>query len=165
VGGVDLPPLFMAAGAILPILTTLMVWCLVRRRRPEVILDGSNVMHWNDGAPDLATVRDVLDAARRSGFAVGVMFDANAGYLLTGRNRHDDWFAARLGLPVRRVMVVPRGVQADGVILRAACDRGARIITNDRFRDWAELFPDVRRSGWLIRGRHDGSGVGLDLDR
>jgi len=43
---------------------------LLLRARPArqdrtawVILDGSNVMHWHDGTPNLATVREVLDLA------------------------------------------------------------------------------------------------------
>ncbi|MBF9034460.1 hypothetical protein HKCCE2091_09425 [Rhodobacterales bacterium HKCCE2091] len=117
-----------------------------------VVVDGSNVMHWDDGTPDLAPVRAVVERLTAAGYAPGVMFDANAGYLLRGRYLRDRDFAGLLGLPRDRVMVVPKGTQADSYILTAARDMGAVIVTNDRFRDWAEQFPEVRDRGHLIRG-------------
>lgn len=117
-----------------------------------VVVDGSNVMHWKDGAPKLATVRMVVDALTLKGFAPGVVFDANAGYLLTGKYQHDGALSRALGLPENRVMVVPKGTPADPAILTAARDMGARVVTNDRFRDWAGDFPEIRTAGHLIRG-------------
>ncbi|TFL16480.1 NYN domain-containing protein [Jannaschia formosa] len=125
-----------------------------RKPGPELILDGSNVMHWREGGPSLDTVREAVDHLTAKGFTVGVIFDANAGYKLSGRYRDDDWFAAKLRLPGSRVVVVPRGTPADATILRAARDRGARIVTNDRFRDWADAHPEVTRPGHLVRGRY-----------
>lgn len=29
---------------------------------------------------------------------------------------------------------------------------GARIVTNDRYRDWAEAHPEIATPGHLIRG-------------
>lgn len=117
-----------------------------------MVVDGSNVMHWKDGTPDLASVRLVVDALTREGFAPGVIFDANAGYLLTGKYQHDRVLSQALGLPEERVMVVPKGTPADPAILTAARDMNARVVTNDRFRDWAGDFPEIRTAGHLIRG-------------
>ncbi len=117
-----------------------------------VILDGSNVMHWIDNTPNIKPIRDVLDLVHQRGYTAGVMFDANAGHKLFGKYWHDDMFGKRLGLPEDRVMVVPKGTVADQYILTAARDYGAKIITNDRFRDWADEFPEVRNKGFLISG-------------
>jgi hypothetical protein len=48
------------------------------------------------------------------------VFDANAGYKLLGKYKHDDAFGRLLGLPADRVMVVGKGKPADPTILRAA---------------------------------------------
>ena len=134
-----------------------------RKRGPILLLDGSNIMHWRGGTPDLAPVRDVIAQVSIQGFTPGVVFDANAGYKLEGRYLHHPALARALGLPSSRVMVVHKGDVADGLILRAARDHGARVISNDRFRDWAGDFPEVARPGFLIRGRYLQGRLELDL--
>ena len=117
-----------------------------------VVVDGSNVIHWQDQTPQLEPVRQVLAALVGRGFTPGIVFDANAGYKLEDRFLDDRAFARLLNLPRDRVFVVPRGTPADHYILLAARDHGARVVTNDRYRDWAERFPEVTDPGFLIRG-------------
>jgi hypothetical protein len=141
----------------------------LRKRRPQrdkakwIVIDGSNVMYWHGGVPKLETVQEVLRRLEALGYAPGVMFDANAGHLLEGRYLHDYAFGKRLGLPPERVMVVPKGVQADGFILTEARDLAARIVTNDRFRDWVGDYPEVATPGYLIIGGYRDGVLWLDL--
>jgi len=138
-----------------------------RRAAPKprwVVIDGSNVMHWIDNTPDIAPVRAVVARLQALGYTPGVVFDANAGYLLRGRYQHDRALGKLLGLPDDRVMVVDKGTIADTAILTAARDMGARVVSNDRFRDWAAEFPEVRQPGFLIRGAHVEGQLRLDLD-
>lgn len=139
--------------------TFLLLWRRRSGRRsskaaPEVwvLIDGSNVMHWRDNLPDLEAVREVIRALAGLGYVPGVVFDANAGWKLEGRYLHDGDLARRLNLEKRQVLVVEKGTQADPFLLQTARDFGARIVTNDRFRDWAETYPEVRTPGFLIRG-------------
>lgn len=132
--------------------------------RSWVVLDGSNVMHWKGGKPKLETVKEVVDHLSELGFTCGVMFDANAGYLVSGVYVHDAGFGRALGVPEDRVMVVPKGTPADPAILTAARDFGARIITNDRFRDWAGDFPEIKEPGLLIRGGYRSGRLWLNVD-
>ncbi|MGR3648094.1 MAG: NYN domain-containing protein [Shimia sp.] len=124
------------------------------RTRNTVIVDGSNVMYWKGGAPNLDTLIEVLDSLRSKNLKLGVMFDANAGYLVSEDYMHDGAFAMRLGLSAENVLVVPKGTPADATILLAARDMGARVVTNDQFRDWAEEYPEVAQEGFLIKGRY-----------
>jgi hypothetical protein len=134
------------------------------RRRPAVavprrgiVVDGSNVMHWRDNQPSIATVRLVVDALAAEGWTPGVVFDANAGYKLTGRYMNDLALAHLLDLPVAQVLVVPKGMQADGFLLDTARRLQGPVVSNDRFRDWAETYPEVAQPGTLRRGGvHDG---------
>jgi len=128
-----------------------------------IVVDGSNVMHWKDGTADLGTLRAVLAHLRELGFSPGVMFDANAGYKLAGQYLHDGALGRQLGLPKDRVMVVPRGTPADPMILTAARDLNARIVTNDRYRDWIETYPEINNPGHLIRGGFRNGQLWLDL--
>lgn len=123
----------------------------VPRGRP-IVVDGSNVLYWKDNTPKVDTLRDALAALRAEGYDPGVVFDANAGYLLTGRYLHHDALGRMFALSDENVIVVPKGTQADPLILAAARDLAAPILTNDRYRDWADTHPEVRTPGHLIRG-------------
>lgn len=127
-----------------------------------VVVDGSNVMHWKGNAPDLQPLLDVIAELSRRGITPGVVFDANAGYRLEGRYRHDHAMALKLGLPEAQVMVVPKGEVADAWILAAARDLGAKVVTNDRYRDWAAAHPEVTEPGHLIRGGYRDGRLWLD---
>ena len=136
-----------------------------KARQNWILVDGSNVMHWKDGAPEIGTVRDVVERLSALGFVPGVVFDANAGYKLHGRYQHDGALGRLLGLPRDRVMVVPKGTPADPWLLSAARDFEAKIVTNDRFRDWADAHPEVAQAGHLVRGGYRSGALWLDLDR
>lgn len=130
---------------------------------PPVILDGSNVMYWKTQTPDLAPVREVIATLKARGLSPSVIFDANAGHLLHGKYWHDSDFARALNLPESRVTVVDKGTPADPLILHTARKTGARIVTNDRYRDWLDTYPEARKRGHLIRGGYRKGPLWLDL--
>lgn len=109
-------------------------------------------MHWKDNLPDLGPVRQAVGALTAMGYVPAVVFDANAGWKLMGRYLHEGELARLLDVERRQVLVVPKGVQADPYLLATADDFGARIVTNDRYRDWAEAHPRVLEPGFLIEG-------------
>ena len=151
--GLSQPHILMLLGLLAA--AGLLLWlrnALARGRRPAVILDGSNVMHWQGDTPNIDTVAEVIWHLSAKGYSVGVVFDANVGYKLGGRYLHDGALARQLRLPASRVMVVPKGTPADPIILDAARDMGARVVTNDKFRDWAADYPETREPGFLIAG-------------
>jgi hypothetical protein len=149
--------LLLFAAALIAVF--LFLWS-ARRRSPAadtsdeswVLVDGSNVMHWQDQRPSLDPVKAVVAQLSAQGHVAGVVFDANAGWKLMDRYLHDGDFARLLGLESRQVLVVPKGTQADPFLLETAREFGARIVTNDRFRDWADAHPEVQEPGFLIRG-------------
>jgi hypothetical protein len=162
-----LADLMLLAGPCLLAGLILLLRARLARPRPaprHILIDGSNVMHWQDNSPQVATLRAVIEALESRGYVPGVVFDANAGYLLAGRYQHDDALGRLLGLPEDRVMVVAKGTPADAVLLQAARDLGARIVTNDRYRDWAEAHPEVRDAGFLVRGGFREGEPWLNLD-
>lgn len=122
------------------------------RSGKPVVIDGSNVMHWRDGTPDLTTVAEVIRTLQARGFAPGVMFDATVGHKIGSRYQDDAEIARRLGLPEANVLVVPKGTAADEYILKSARELGAPIVSNDRYRDWTEAHPEVTELGRVMRG-------------
>lgn len=127
----------------------------------RVIIDGSNVMHWADGRPALEPVKAVLAEVARQGLTPGVIFDANVGYKIGDRYQDDAALASKLGLPAEQVLVVPKGTPADDYILRAARDLGAKVVSNDRYRDWKEAYPEVVCDQVLLRGSYQDGRVKL----
>lgn len=163
-----LPPLWsakfwLAVGLLAVMVLAVVLHRIQSRRRPVILIDGSNVMHWRDGTPSLAPLRAVIGVVRAAGFELGIVFDANAGYKLFGRYLDDADLARKLDLPADQVLVVPKGQPADPVLLAIARDRGASIITNDRYRDWAETHPEIATPGHLIRGGWRDDEIWLDL--
>ncbi|UYV36159.1 hypothetical protein N4R57_14120 [Rhodobacteraceae bacterium D3-12] len=112
-------------------------------------------MYWRDNTPKLETVIELITLLHAKGYQIGVIFDASAGHVLFGRYLDDAPFAARLGIAVEECFVVPKGTVADEYILKSARDLGTRIVTNDRYRDWADQFPEVHKKGHLIRGHYE----------
>ncbi len=146
----------------------LLVQGYIRHRRAKaranwLILDGSNIMHWKDNTADIATLRAVTDYLSQLGYTPGVVFDANVGYKISNRFLDDRALAKLLHLPRNQVMVVPKGTPADPTILTAAHDFGARVVSDDRFRDWEQTYPEINEPGFLIRGGYQNGELWLDL--
>ena len=160
--------LLLAAPCAIAALVVLLRALVARIKAPSeaepnrILIDGSNVMHWKDNTPQIATLREVIGHLRGLGFSPGVVFDANAGYLLKGKYKHDDAMAKYLGLAEDWVMVVPKGTIADSYLLTVARDVGAPIVTNDRYRDWAGEYPEIAEPGPLIRGGYRDGVLWLD---
>jgi hypothetical protein len=133
-----------------------------KRDRNWILVDGSNVMHWEDNTPQVEPLRRVVTALKAQGLDPGVVFDANAGWKLFGRYMGERELSQILGLPQDQVLVVPKGSPADPWILTTARDFGARIVTNDRYRDWAEAHPEVAKPGFLVHGSLSATGVWLE---
>lgn len=153
-----------------PVILAALVIVLWRRRRAStrqnwMVLDGSNIMHWKGGTPDLAPVREAIAVLDTHGYKSCVVFDANAGYLLFGRYGRESNFAKRLDLPEKHIMVVPKGTPADPYILAAARDVGAGVVTNDQYRDWVGDFPEIRTRSHLVSGGYRGRKLTLNLPR
>ena len=130
----------------------------------RIIVDGSNVLYWRDNTPDIATVKAVLGHLIALGYRPGVVFDANAGYLVAGAFRNDIAFAQMLGLHRDQVLVVPKGTPADVYILAAAKQAAVPILSNDRYRDWLDQHPEIRQPGRLVRGGWRDGRVWVDID-
>jgi len=146
------------------IVFVILFWLSRRRGTPKVldaakgppknaiIVDGSNVMHWG-GEPSLDVVSHVLRSLEQAGYAPIVFFDANVGYKVDERYYTEKTLAPLIGVPFEHIVVVASGVIADEMILNCATDLKARIVTNDRFRDWRVTFPHAAKKGTLVRGK------------
>lgn len=108
-------------------------------------------------------MRRVVNVLREQGYTPAVVFDANAGYLLSGRYQHDGVLSAQLNLPISRVTVVPKGTPADPLILKMARKRKGPVVSRDQFRDWADSHPEITQPGHLVKGGYRSGQLWLDL--
>ncbi len=112
----------------------------------------------------LATVKEVVDHLTGLGYTISVIFDANAGYKLQGKYQRDGSLGHQLGLLTDTgSWWSTKATPADPTILAAARHLGGRIVTNDKFRDWAGTNPEVNTPGHLIQGGYRDGKLWLDL--
>ncbi len=139
--------------------TILLLRLKLRRRVKWVVVDGSNVLYWSDNKPALHSVRLVIEKLCSDGFEPILWFDANVGYLVTGKYMNPTQLSKALRYPARRISIAPKGIPADPLVIKDATKLRARIVTNDRFRDWQEHFPQVDQQDVFVRGRIKGKQV------
>lgn len=125
------------------------------------MVDGSNVMHWIDDVAQLRTVALVVARLQEAGLRPVVWFDANAGYKLGGRYMSAGVLAQQLALPSGQVCIAPKGTAADPLILHDARRLKAAVVSNDRFRDWQDSFPDILPAARMVRGQVTGGKLKL----
>lgn len=133
-----------------------------RALRRYIVIDGSNVLHWKNDRPSVATLRAVLVELIDHGYVPVVWFDANVGYKIFDRYLGPRYLAKVFGIPARRIFVAPKGTPADPLLLECATKLSAKVVTNDQFRDWAESHPQMKEPGFLVAGNIRGQKVVLD---
>jgi hypothetical protein len=103
------------------------------------IIDGSNVAYSIEGQqPCLRNIELVRDKMVAAGFDVVVVVDAALRHHIDEANRYEDL------IDNGKIRQAPAGTDADYFILRFARELGARIVSNDRFRDREKSFPEAR---------------------
>lgn len=129
------------------------IWRRNKSIRDWIVVDGSNVLYWDNQVPSIKTVRNVLNRLIEVGFSPIVWFDANVGHVVGTRyfNAHD--LARHLPVSADQIFVSDRGVPADPSVIAKAKQLGVRVVTNDRFRDWAKAHPEVQNQTFFVRGK------------
>ena len=104
-----------------------------------VIIDGSNVAHSSEGdRAHLDNIRVVRDKLRDEGYEPVIVADAAL------RHQIDDEPAFEQMVESGEIRQAPAGTDADYFILSFARELDASIVSNDRFKDRREAFPEVQ---------------------
>ena len=118
-----------------------------------ILVDGTNVMHWDKSGSGvtlkhLLAVTGYLDGR---GIDYKVLFDASSRHKLGDDERA--LFEQLIGTRPERFSQVPAQTRADDFLLMLADDEpGAKIVSNDVYRDYAARFPWVGDRARFIRG-------------
>lgn len=106
---------------------------------PTVIVDGSNVAYSTEGqAPRLENIRLVVDKLKDEGFEPIVVADAALRHQIDDTKEYEDLVDQGV------IRQAPAGTDADYFILSFAREFNADVVSNDRYRDRQESFPEVR---------------------
>jgi hypothetical protein len=161
-----LPQILTLVFVALGLIALASIWFARRHAPPNwIVVDGSNVLYWDQNHPKMETVVKVCRALETQGYAPVVWFDANVGYLISDRFLREAELAVRLNLPKTQVFLAGKDTPADPWVLAQARDLKARIVSNDRYREWVAAHPEVEEPGLLLRGRLVDGTVLLDLPK
>ncbi|HET9982373.1 MAG TPA: hypothetical protein VFQ38_02245 [Longimicrobiales bacterium] len=104
------------------------------------IVDGSNVAHSTEGdEPHLHNIRLVVDKLEQEGYKPIVVVDAALRHQIDERGTFERM------VEDGRIRQAPAGTDADYFILAFARDLDAYVVSNDRFREREDAFPDATR--------------------
>lgn len=120
-----------------------------------IAVDGSNALY-GGGTSDTPKVRNlklVIEKLKEAGYKPVVFVDASRKYDVDNRNAY---FQMRR---VDKLREVPAGSPADCWILQYATRTGCKVISNDRFQNWAEKFPIVEKQERFVRFMVNDDGV------
>lgn len=111
-----------------------------RQERSNVVLvDGSNVAHSSEGPePRLANILAVRDKLVEEGLDPIIVVDAAL------RHQIDDEAGFEALVEGGTIRQAPAGTDADYFLLEFAEEFDASIVSNDRFRDRIEKYPELR---------------------
>ena len=114
-----------------------------------VVIDGANVAYEErsaGGKPKLSNLLRVRSELEGRGLEAVIIVDASLKYDI------DDQSQLETLIQSQQVRQVPAGTDADYFIIQLADQLGARVVTNDRYRDYLEQYPWVsdRRLPYMI---------------
>ena len=105
---------------------------------PIVLVDASNVAHSTEGErPLLSNILAVREKLSEEGLEPIVVADAALRHQIDDRGGYEQLVDRGI------VRQAPAGTDADYFILSFARELDARVVSNDRFRDRLQDFPDA----------------------
>ena len=119
------------------------------RGKDMVVIDGANVAYEEKsagGKPRLSNLLKVKREMEERGFDTVIIVDASLKYDI------DDQTQMQSLIETQHIRQVPAGTDADFFILDIADQHGARIVTNDQYRDYRDRYPWIqdRRLPYMI---------------
>jgi hypothetical protein len=112
-----------------------------RKEKSRAIVDGSNVAFATEGGePRLGNIRLVCNKLREEGLEPIVVVDAAL------RHRIDEAGEYERLVEAGELKQAPAGTDADYFILSFAREMDAFVVSNDRFRDHQDAFPEAREN-------------------
>lgn len=120
----------------------------IEYERERIVVDGTNVawMAKKEGKPNIDNIEMVRRELEKEGYAPVIIVDASLRHNVpeSDKERFERWIREE------KVIQAPAQVRADDAILKFANDRGLKVVSNDTFRDYEEVYPWVREKSKRI---------------
>jgi len=114
----------------------------IEYERERIVVDGTNVawMAKKKGKPNIDNIEILRLELEKDGYAPVIIVDASLRHNVpeSDKERFEKW------IEEEKVIQAPAQVRADDAILKFANDRGLKVVSNDTFRDYEEVYPWVR---------------------
>lgn len=107
----------------------------------KVVIDGSNVAHYKknkDSQPQLSNILKVVKALEKRGDEFVIIADASLRHEIDDKEKYEKLLGSE------NVEQVPAGNNADHFIVELADSENAKILSNDKFRDFSDEFKDIK---------------------
>lgn len=102
------------------------------------LVDGSNVAHAGEAQPKLGNIRIVCDKLREEGMEPIVVADAALRHHIDEPDQYQEM------VHQGQIRSAPAGTDADYFLLSFARELEAAVVSNDRFSDFGDAFPEAR---------------------
>jgi len=102
------------------------------------IVDGSNVAHSSETGCELRNIHLVWEKLEEQGYEPIVVADAALRHQIDDKRRYEEL------IDEGKIKQAPAGTDADYFILMFARELAASIVSNDRFKDRMNGFPDAQ---------------------
>jgi hypothetical protein len=119
-------------------------------KAPHYVIDGLNVCKYRASSTSLSILLTLVMELIRRRHSFICLFDAVTPYRLSDHER-EQYVALLQALPDYFVEITG-GIEADEFVLLQAASTNGIVISNDRFRKYAERYPWVQQKERLIKG-------------
>jgi hypothetical protein len=106
--------------------------------RKIALVDGANVAHSGEEGARLDNILLICGKLEEEGLEPVVVVDASLRHAIDERGEYERMVEAG------RIRQAPAGTNADYFILSFARELDAAVVSNDRFREFADAFPEAR---------------------
>jgi hypothetical protein len=129
-------------GGLAPTLPSTMNMAEAEKAESRIaIIDGSNVAHSTEGdAVRLANILLVFEKLEEQGYEPVIVADAALRHQIDDKRSYEQMVEDGV------IRQAPAGTDADYFILSFARELDASVVSNDRFKDRLEAFPEARES-------------------
>jgi hypothetical protein len=109
-----------------------------RQKKPPIVVDGSNIayLQTSDGKPTVDAIERVRGELEKMGYRPIVIVDAALWHHVDDPDRLNSLIDEGV------INQAPAGTDADVFLLETARREHSKIVTDDRYRDHQDRFPD-----------------------
>ncbi len=114
----------------------------IKYKREKILVDGSNVawMSKKDGKPNIDNIEIIKLELENRGYNPIIIVDATLRHIIPEKDkkRFEKW------IDEEKVIQAPAQVRADDALVKFAEERGLKIVSNDTFREYENMYPWIK---------------------